>query len=233
MIRSLNLLSVGNKEELENSNRISKLFWNKSISDINFSLVFIGLGITILIALCSALAKSSNSTMPDENNISLLEFFIFLIFPLIFIAIGIFISRKIYKDPLRLYLKNPYRYSFAEAKLQHQIFQRGEKKGNSKYLILGVFLNDRNQEINFSETFSPRIWDFNLPTEYSKTKGQKRFLPAYVIYEKERPENASLVGIDKSAIEKTNKKHREDRGNLLVTIGLILFFLLAAFFFSL
>lgn len=214
MYRSLTMLATDQPGEAQEISRLIRLAKHKSLLPMTKA---IGSAAIVLMGVAHMVVMAATG-----SDFPLLAYAIegLILIAFLFAARGNL--KKARHDPLRLCSQAEEQYQFGEARITDSKV-RTVRSGKQSYEVIDAKVSYQSPgqlgPLQIVETFDKSIWNFE-PAPYP--------IPARVVFEREKPTQASLISISKSAVDAIPEgKKRNVRGYAIGFALVILLFVFA------
>lgn len=205
MHRSFDLLSVRDDAELRDPRRVARLFRRYHLGNL---VVFYVIGALGLPLLGATLWLAFHGAQRQGVVIGLC---LAVMMPAFAAAFG----QEAFGSPLRGYAREPHAYDFAPAQLVEAYYLSDGDRRGAKMRVRGRFGSGGL----FFADFNPRLWSSCVAEEGEEEglkpgddrydqKGKRARLPldAWVLFRRDRPTRAELVGLPAAVVDRLKRK---------------------------
>ncbi|MFH1619634.1 MAG: hypothetical protein ABIG11_06980 [bacterium] len=215
MYRDFEILAVKDDIDLRDTARIRRLHRHNYLGLMIAGGAMAGSGIVFLL-LSSWLGlaiKAGRSPLQDMPGTVLAVCFFITVVDL---GMAAAFLRETWKSPLAGYLREPMAFDFMKARLTRADFLPAGRKSDGKMRISGEF----GEKTIFMEEFRADIWSSAVAEQGENEnlkpgddryhyKGKRLRLPlkAWVIYRRDNPAKAALVGLPAALVERLRSPH--------------------------
>lgn len=211
MHRSFDLLSVRDDAQLRDPRRVSRLFRRYHLGSLVTVYVCGAAGLPLL-AGSLWLAWRGGQIMPEGRWQAAA---VGICFAVMLLGMSAAFAREALGSPLRGYCREPHAYDFAPAQLVEAYCLSDGDRRSAKMRVRGRF----GAGGLFFTDFDPRVWSRHVAEKgedkglqpgddrYDQ-KGKRARLPldAWVLFRRDRPTRAELVGLPAAAVDRLKRK---------------------------